>query len=344
MSKPLQNDLFIRAAMSQQTERPPVWMMRQAGRFMPEYWEIKNKYSFLEMCKTPEIAADVTMLPVDLLGIDAAILFSDILVTPEAMGGQLSFEQGVGPRFANPVRTAADAAQLSVDCVDKLQYVADAIKVIQERLQGRIPLIGFAGAPFTILSYLVEGGSSKDFKKTKLMLNNEPELAHSILKKISDVTVAYLNMQVDAGVNALQLFDSWANVLSWNDYKEFSHQYNKYIIENIKRTVPVISFSKGASVFAPLMIEAKPDVISIDWNADIKNVKQTLPEGIAIQGNLDPNVLYANKDVITKKITELFERMRGEPGFIFNLGHGIQPDMSFDHVKHAVEVIKAFRY
>lgn len=344
MSKPLQNDLFIRAAMSQQTERPPVWMMRQAGRFMPEYWEIKNKYSFLEMCKTPEIAADVTMLPVDLLGIDAAILFSDILVTPEAMGGQLSFEQGVGPRFANPVRTAADAAQLSVDCVDKLQYVADAIKVIQERLQGRIPLIGFAGAPFTILSYLVEGGSSKDFKKTKLMLNNEPELAHIILKKISDVTIAYLNMQVDAGVNALQLFDSWANVLSWNDYKEFSHQYNKYIIENIKRTVPVISFSKGASVFAPLMIEAKPDVISIDWNADIKNVKQTLPEGIAIQGNLDPNVLYANKDVITKKITELFERMRGEPGFIFNLGHGIQPDMSFDHVKHAVEVIKAFRY
>lgn len=344
MSKPLQNDLFIRAALSQQTERPPVWMMRQAGRFMPEYWEIKNKYSFLEMCKTPEIAADVTMLPVDLLDIDAAILFSDILVTPEAMGGQLSFEQGVGPRFANPVRNAEDAAQLSVDCLDKLQYVADAIKVIQQRLQGRIPLIGFAGAPFTILSYLVEGGSSRDFKKTKLMLNNEPELAHTILQKISDVTIAYLNMQIDAGVNALQLFDSWANALSWNDYKEFSHKYNKYILDNIKRTVPVISFSKGASVFAPLMIETKPDVISIDWNADIKNVKQTLPEGIAIQGNLDPHVLYANKDVITKKITELFERMRGEKGFIFNLGHGIQPDMSFDHVKHAVDVIKAFRY
>lgn len=344
MSTTLQNDLFIRAALSQQTERPPVWMMRQAGRFMPEYWEIKNKYSFLEMCKTPEIAADVTMLPVDLLGIDAAILFSDILVTPEAMGGQLSFEQGVGPRFANPVRNAADAAQLSVDCLDKLQYVADAIKVIQQRLQGRIPLIGFAGAPFTILSYLVEGGSSKDFKKTKLMLNNEPALAHSILQKIADVTIAYLNMQVDAGVNALQLFDSWANALSWNDYKEFAHKYNKYILDNIKRTVPVISFSKGASVFAPLMIEAKPDVISIDWNADIKHVKQTLPQGMAIQGNLDPHVLYADKSVITKKITELFERMRGEPGFIFNLGHGIQPDMSFDHVKHAVEVIKAFRY
>lgn len=344
MSKILQNDLFIRAANSQQTERPPVWMMRQAGRFMPEYWEIKNKYSFLEMCKTPEIAADVTMLPVNLLGIDAAILFSDILVTAEAMGGNLSFEQGVGPRFSNPVRTKADADALNADSLDKLQYVADAIKEIQQRLAGKLPLIGFAGAPFTILSYLVEGGSTRDFKQTKLMLNNEPELAHSILQKIADLTINYLNMQVDAGVDALQLFDSWANALSWNDYKEFSHRYNKYILDNIKRIVPVISFSKAASVFAPLMIESKPDVISVDWNADLKNLKQSLPVGIAVQGNLDPIVMYADKAVIKKKILELFERMRGEKGFIFNLGHGIMPDMPFDHVKYAVEVIKEFRY
>lgn len=344
MNKTLQNDLFIRAALSQATERPPVWMMRQAGRFMPEYWEIKNKYSFLEMCKTPEVAADVTMLPVDLLGIDAAILFSDILVTGEAMGGDLSFEQGVGPRFSNPVRSQADVDNLQVDCLDKLQYVADAIKVIQERLAGRIPLIGFAGAPFTILSYLVEGGSSKDFKKTKLLLNNQPELAHQLLQKIADVTVQYLNMQVDAGVNALQLFDSWALALSWNDYQEFSHRYNAYILANIKRTVPVISFCKGASVFAPIMAEAKPDVISVDWNADLKNIKQALPQGIAVQGNLDPFILYADKPVIRKKILELFERMRGEEGFIFNLGHGIMPDMPFDHVKYAIEVIKEFRY
>jgi uroporphyrinogen decarboxylase len=319
-------------------------MMRQAGRFMPEYWEIKNKYTFLDMCKTPEIAADVTMLPVDLLDIDAAILFSDILVTAEAMGGELSFEQGVGPRFANPIRNAEDVAQLSVDCLDKLQYVADAIKVIQQRLQGRIPLIGFAGAPFTILSYLVEGGSSKDFKKTKLLLNNDPELAHTILQKIADVTIGYLNMQVDAGVNALQLFDSWASALSWDDYKEFSHKYNSYILANIKRTVPVISFCKGGSVFAPLMVEAKPDVISIDWNADLKHIKQSIPTGIAVQGNLDPFVLFADKKVIETKILRLFERMRGEQGFIFNLGHGIMPDMSFDHVKHAVDVVKSFRY
>ena len=344
MSTTLQNDLFIKAALSQQVERPPVWMMRQAGRFMPEYWEIKNKYSFLEMCKTPEIAADVTMLPVDLLGIDAAILFSDILVTGEAMGGDLSFEQGVGPRFSNPVRTWKDAENLSVDCLDKLQYVADAIRVIQQRLDGRIPLIGFAGAPFTILSYLVEGGSSRDFKLTKLMLNNEPELAHLILQKIADLTIAYLNMQIDAGVNAVQLFDSWANALSWNDYHTFSHKYNKHILANLKRTVPVISFAKGASVFAPVMAESNPDVISVDWNADLLNIKKSLPAGMAVQGNLDPFIMYADKPVIKAKIHELFERMRGENGFICNLGHGIMPDMPFDHVKYAVEVIREFRY
>ncbi|NGM64863.1 uroporphyrinogen decarboxylase [Sphingobacterium sp. SGR-19] len=344
MDKTLQNDLLIRAALSQSTERPPVWMMRQAGRFMPEYWEIKNKYSFLEMCKTPEIAADVTMLPVDLLDIDAAILFSDILVTAEAMGGDLSFEQGVGPRFSNPVRTQADVDRLETDCVDRLQYVANAIRVVQKRLVGRIPLIGFAGAPFTILSYLVEGGSSKDFKRTKLLLNNEPDLAHQLLQKIADVTISYLNMQIEAGVNAIQLFDSWALALSWNDYRDFAHDYNKYILDNIKRSVPVISFCKGSSVFAPMMAEANPDVVSIDWNADLKNIKQMLPKGIAVQGNLDPFVLYADKHVIKDKILQLFERMRGEEGFIFNLGHGIMPDIPFDNVKHAIEVVKEFRY
>ncbi|MGJ1420492.1 uroporphyrinogen decarboxylase [Sphingobacterium spiritivorum] len=345
MNKTLQNDLFIRAAFGQQTERPPVWMMRQAGRYMPEYWEIKNKYTFLEMCKTPEIAADVTMLPVDLLDIDAAILFSDILVTPEAMGGDLSFEQGVGPRFSNPVRSWEDAEKLNVQSVDRLQYVADAIKVIQERLNGSIPLIGFAGAPFTILSYLVEGKSSRDFKLTKTLLNNDPKLAHYILQKITDLTVDYLNMQIAAGVNAVQLFDSWAMALTWNDYIEFGHAYTQQIISRINREgIPVISFARGSSVFYPIMSEAKPDVISLDWNADILNVKNNLPKGIAVQGNFDPIILYADKPVIRKKIHELFERMRGQDGFLFNLGHGIMPDMSFDHVKYAVDVIKEFRY
>lgn len=338
--------VFLKAANSEITERPPVWMMRQAGRFMKEYWDIKNKYSFLEMCKTPEIAADVTMLPIDLLDVDAAILFSDILVTAEAMGGQLSFEAGVGPLFANPVKNEANIDALLVEGTeDRLNYVAEAIKVIQQRLNGTKPLIGFAGAPFTVMSYLIEGGSSKDFKKTKLFIHNQPALAHKLLQKIADVTVAYLNMQIAAGVNALQLFDSWALALSWDDYNEFSHQYNKYIISKLNRKgIPVISFCKGSSVFAPLMAEAKPDVISVDWNADLLNIKNSLPANIAVQGNLDPFLLYADKKVIKERIHRLFDRMKGTPGFIFNLGHGIMPDIPFDNVKFAIDTVKAYRY
>lgn len=340
----MKDSLFIKAAFSQKTERPPVWMMRQAGRFMPQYWEIKNKYSFLEMCKTPEIAADVTMLPVDLLDIDAAILFSDILVTGEAMGGDLSFTQGVGPKFANPVRSQTDVDNLSVNVLDRLQYVADAIKVIQQRLNGRIPLIGFAGAPFTVMSYLVEGGSSRDFKLTKLMLHNQPALAHQLLGKIAQVTADYLNLQIEAGVNAVQIFDSWAQALAWDDYKEFSHYYIEQIISKLNRKdVPVISFCKGSSVFAPLMAEAKPDVVSIDWNVDLLDMKRRLPQGVAVQGNLDPHILYADKPVIKERIHRLFDRMKGEDGYIFNLGHGIMPDIPFDNVKYAVEVIKEYR-
>ena len=339
----MRDSLLIKAAFSEKTSRPPVWMMRQAGRFMKEYWDIKNKYSFLEMCKTPELAADVTMLPVYLLGIDAAILFSDILVTAEAMGGDLSFTQGIGPRFANPVRSANDIDNLQVDVTDKLQYVGDAIKVVQQRLAGSIPLIGFAGAPFTVMSYLVEGGSSRDFKLTKLMLHNQPEMAHRLLAKIAKVTAGYLNLQIAAGVNAVQIFDSWAQALAWDDYKEFSHRYICEIISNLNRKdIPVISFCKGSSVFAPLMAEANPDVISIDWNVDLLDIKKRLPAGIAVQGNLDPHILYADKAVIKDRIYKLFDKMKDEPGFIFNLGHGIMPDIPFDHVKYAVEVIKEY--
>ncbi|MDR3693526.1 uroporphyrinogen decarboxylase [Mucilaginibacter sp.] len=347
----MRDSLLIKAAFAEKTERPPVWMMRQAGRFMKEYWDIKNKYSFLEMCKTPEIAADVTMLPVNLLGVDAAILFSDILVTGEAMGGDLSFSQGVGPKFANPVRTQADVDKLETEVGDKLQYVADAIKVIQQRLnarlpdgQGSIPLIGFAGAPFTVMSYLVEGGSSKDFKLTKLLIHNNPELAHQLLAKIATVTANYLNMQIAAGVNAVQIFDSWAQALAWDDYKKFSHRYIAEIISKLNRKdIPVISFCKGSSVFAPLMAEAKPDVISIDWNVDLLDIKQRIPKGIAVQGNLDPHILYADKKVIKERIYRLFDRMKDEQGFIFNLGHGIMPDIPFDNVKYAVDIIKEYR-
>jgi uroporphyrinogen decarboxylase len=280
-----------------------------------------------------------------LLGIDAAILFSDILVTGEAMGAELSFTQNIGPKFASPVRNQAGVDALQAEVGDKLQYVADAIKVIQQRLNGSIPLIGFAGAPFTVMSYLVEGGSSKDFKLTKLLIHNEPELAHQLLSKIAKVTVDYLNMQIAAGVNAVQLFDSWAQALAWDDYKEFSHRYNAEIISKLNRKdIPVISFCKGSSVFAPLMAEAKPDVISIDWNVDLLDIKKRLPHGIAVQGNLDPHILYADKKVIKERIYRLFDRMKGENGFIFNLGHGIMPNIPFDNVKYAVEIIKEYQY
>jgi len=255
----------------------------------------------------------------------------------------LSFTQGVGPRFSNPVRNEADIDRLDTAVAHKLQYVADAIKVIQQRLNGSIPLIGFAGAPFTVMSYLIEGGSSKDFKLTKLFMHNHPEMAHKLLAKIATVTVDYLNLQIAAGVNAVQIFDSWAQALAWDDYKEFSHRYISEIISKLNRSgIPVISFCKGSSVFAPLMAEAKPDVISIDWNADLLDIKKRLPAGIAVQGNLDPHILYAEKPVIKERIYRLFDRMQGENGFIFNLGHGIMPDIPFENVKYAVEIIKQY--
>ncbi|QEC53839.1 uroporphyrinogen decarboxylase [Anseongella ginsenosidimutans] len=342
----MQNSLFIKAAFSQPTHRPPVWLMRQAGRYMKEYLAIKEKHSFLEMCRTPEIAADVTMLPVDLLGIDAAIMFSDILVTAEAMGGKLRFENGAGPRFDNPVRDKAGIdALLNPDVPEKLGYVADMIRIVKQRLNGRIPLIGFAGAPFTVMSYLVEGKSSRDFKITKQLLHNEPALAHELLSKIARVTTDYLNMQIEAGADALQLFDSWAESLSWDDYREFAHTYVSEIISGLNRKdIPIISFCKGSSVFAPLMAQAKPDVISVDWNADLAALKRSLPKGIAVQGNLDPHILYAEKRVIKERIYRLCDSMSEEDGFIFNLGHGIMPDMPFEHIKYAVDLVKEYKW
>jgi len=341
----LHDSLFLKAARSEKTSRPPFWMMRQAGRFMKEYWAIKEKYNFMEMVKTPEIAADVTMLPIHLLGVDAAIMFSDILVTAEALGGELDFHQGIGPQFTNPVRNAKDVEKLQVpDTAKKLSYVTDMIKIVKQRLGDKTPLIGFAGAPFTVLSYLVEGGSTKEFKQTKLFLFNQPELAHNLLEKITQITIEYLLLQVEAGVDAVQIFDSWAMALSWGDYKNFSHQYISRIIKALNKKVPVISFCKGSSVFAPLMAEAHPDVISVDWNADLRLLRNSIPKNIAFQGNLDPSILYADKKVIKERILGLFDSMKDQGGYIFNLGHGIMPDIPFENVKFAVDLMKEYSW
>ncbi|MCC7429305.1 uroporphyrinogen decarboxylase [bacterium] len=341
----MENSLFVKAAFSKKVERPPVWMMRQAGRFMKEYRAFRETYSFMEMMKNPELATEVTLLPVDLLGVDAAIMFSDILVTAEAMGGNLSFHEKIGPVFSNPVRTKKDVESLIFPETEKaFDYVFKMIKLVKQRLNNKIPLIGFAGSPFTVMSYLVEGKSSKDLQATKFLINTEPEIAKLLLSKIAKVTTNYLNGQIEAGVNAIQIFDSWANVLSWDDYDEFSHFYINEIIQNLNRkNIPVISFCKGSSVFASKMAQAKPDVISIDWNADLLAIKQQLPQKIAVQGNLDPFVLYGSKEIIQKKVLRILEKMRTESGFIFNLGHGIMPDIPFENVKFAIDLVKNFK-
>jgi len=338
-----EQSLFLKAALCQKTIRPPVWLMRQAGRYMPEYRAIRAKHSFMEMMKNPEVATQVTMLPIDLLGVDAAIMFCDILVTAEALGSKLNFIEGKGPVFERKIRTAEDIQSLKIPEQNVFNYVYQMIGMVKEKLKGQTPLIGFAGAPFTIMSYLVEGGSSPDYKNTKILMHAQPELAKKLLDKITEVTILYLQGQITAGVDALQLFDSWADVLSYADYQEFAHPYVTKIISALNQKVPIISFCKGSSVFYPLMAKSGTNVISLDWNANLKMVKTTLPKNIAVQGNLDPYVLYAPKEIIKAKAETLLESMRDEAGYIFNLGHGLSPDMPFENVKFLVEVVKNFK-
>jgi len=335
--------LFLKAAQSQKTIRPPIWLMRQAGRYMPQYRAIREKFSFMEMMKNPEVATQVTMLPIDLLGVDAAIMFCDILVTAEALGSKLNFIEGKGPVFERKIRSASDIQSLRVPESTVFDYVYQMIKLVKKELKNQTPLIGFAGAPFTVMSYLVEGGSSPDLKNTKILINTQPELAKELLDKITEITILYLQGQIAAGVDALQLFDSWADVLSFADYQEFAHPYVTKIITALNKKVPVISFCKGSSVFYPLMAKSGASVISLDWNANLKQVKQQLPKNIAVQGNLDPFVLYAPQNVIKTKTTALLESMRGEAGYIFNLGHGLSPDMPFENVKFLVDIVKGFK-
>jgi uroporphyrinogen decarboxylase len=335
--------IFLEAALGQKTIRPPVWLMRQAGRYMPEYRAIRSKYSFMEMMKNPEVATQVTMLPIDLLGVDAAIMFCDILVTAEALGSKLNFVEGKGPVFERKIRSASDIDSLRVPEPAVFDYVYQMIKLVKKELKNQTPLFGFAGAPFTVMSYLVEGGSSPDLKNTKILINTHPELAKKLLDKITEITILYLQGQIAVGVDALQLFDSWADVLSFADYQEFAHPYVTKIISALNQKVPIISFCKGSSVFYPLMAQSGANVLSLDWNCDLKTVKSHLPKNIAVQGNLDPFILYAPQSVIKTKTTALLESMRGEAGYIFNLGHGLSPDMPFENVKFLVDVVKSFK-
>jgi uroporphyrinogen decarboxylase len=335
------NNLMLDALHCRNEARAPIWIMRQAGRYMPEYRALRSKHSFLEMCHNSEIAAEVTMLPIRAFGMDAAILFSDILVVADALGVGLCFEEGAGPIIERPLKSDKDVEALpKIDVCEKLHYVANTIKYLKPQLQ--VPLLGFSGAPFTVASYMIEGGSSRDLKKTKQWMLREPTSFHKLLKKIADCTIDYLNMQADAGVHALQIFDSWAYVLGHNQFREFSLAYLKYIVDAVRpKKIPIILFCRGSSIFAKQLVEASPSAISLDWQSDLLEMRAHIPISIALQGNMDPDILYGNSATIKREATRLLKGMRNDRGYVFNLGHGILPDISVDAVKTLVDCVKS---
>ncbi|MCF8201786.1 MAG: uroporphyrinogen decarboxylase [Crocinitomicaceae bacterium] len=339
----IQNDLFLRAHRGEAIERYPVWLMRQAGRILPEYRAVRAKLSgFKELVETPEFATEVTIQPVDLLGVDAAIIFSDILVIPEAMGLPYQMIEQKGPWFENTIRTQAQLDQLDavVDVQDRLWYVFEALKQTKAGLGGRVPLIGFAGAPWTILCYMVEGHGSKTFSESRKLLYTQPLLAHQLLQRITDVTIAYLKGQIAAGADALQLFDSWAGILGEDQYREFGLRYIQQICAALQE-VPLTVFSKGAIASLPEIAQLPCTTIGLDWNMSVPVARSLVQEQKTLQGNLDPCVLYGSAQLIeqeTKKMLNSFKSQR----HIVNLGHGVYPDIDPEKVKVFINTVKNY--
>ena len=337
----MKNDLFLRACRKQNVERTPIWIMRQAGRYLPEYRAVRAKADFLTMCKTPELASEVTIQPVDIIGVDAAILFSDILIIPEAMGMELLMEEGRGPIFTHPIRNEEDAKQLkNIDPTKKLKYVMDAVSLTKRELHDRVPLIGFAGSPWTLLTYMVEGKGSKNFSEIKKLIYNNPYLAHQLLLKLADTVADYLSAKIDAGVDAVQIFDTWGGILSPEDFETFSLQYIQHVINKLERKKqPVIVFAKGVHHDLKKLSRCGADVLGIDWTFDLGGVRDRVGKRVALQGNLDPTVLYAPKEKIRKEAVKVLKAFNGEPGHIFNLGHGILPDVDPENAKALVDIV-----
>ena len=326
---------------SSNTNQIPVWMMRQAGRYLPEYREIRQQYSFLDMVYTPDVAAEITCQPIRRFGFDAAILFSDILVTPQALGMELQFSEGVGPQFLSPIRSTSDAKAL-VENISVLTPIYSTIQKVREKLPEETTLIGFAGSPFTVASYMIEGGSSKDLKHTKKMMVSDANLFQYVLDKVLTVTIEYLDQQVQAGAEALQIFDTWINHLDWESCDQYSAQYVKKIVDELRRrgiSVPITFFGKQTSVFYPLYAHTGINVISIDWNADMARIDSDLDHSIGLQGNLDPFVLYGEKEVIQQKVTAICDSIKSGRPFIFNLGHGLMPDIPVESVQCVLDTV-----
>ncbi|WP_273443920.1 uroporphyrinogen decarboxylase [Neolewinella agarilytica] len=338
------NDLFLRAARGEQVQRPPVWLMRQAGRILPQYRALRAKLSgFKELVSTPDLAAEVTIQPVDELGVDAAIIFSDILVIPEALGLDYNMVEKVGPRFPEVIKSMADVEKLrpAADAPGHLGYVYDALDATKKALNNRVPLIGFAGAPWTIFAYMVEGGGSKTFSKARAMLYKDPALSHALLERIARATAAYLKGKIEHGADLIQLFDSWAGVLPRAHYEEFSLRYIRLIIDELGGKVPVTVFAKDARHALPKIGELPCDVVQLDWIADPVQAR-TQVQGKVLQGNLDPVQLYAPQEEIVAATTKMINTFGGR--HIVNLGHGVYPDTPLDGVRAFVDTVKAHRY
>lgn len=340
----LQNDLLLRAAKGEKTERTPVWLMRQAGRILPEYRAIRNSLSgFIELAQTPELAAEVTVQPVDILKVDAAIIFSDILVIPEAMGLPYEMVEKKGPYFPKTIESEADLNKLKIaDAESDLGYVLEAIKITKKELAGRVPLIGFAGAPFTIFCYMIEGSGSKTFSKSRKMLYTQPELSKALLQKITDSTIGYLKAQVKAGANLLQVFDSWAGILPHAQYQEFSLPYLAQICDAISE-VPLTMFAKGAYNAREAIGKLDCQTVGVDWNMDVAETRSLIGWDKTLQGNLDPCALYGSAkevETATKKMIDQF----GTKRHIANLGHGVYPDTNPEMVKVFVETVKSYSH
>jgi uroporphyrinogen decarboxylase len=330
---------FLKACWGQPVNRTPVWIMRQAGRYLPEYMNVRSKVTFLELCKNPELAAEVTIQPVDILGVDAAILFSDILTPVEPMGLKLDFAPG--PVFKNPVRSRADVDALRIPKMEEdVPFVLETIKILRRELTGRVPLIGFAGAPFTLACYMVEGKGSKDFATLKCMMYTEPELYHDLMEKVVEMDRRYLNAQIAAGVQAIQIFDTWGGIVAPLDYEKYILPYTSKLVNGLNREgIPVIHFVKGAGTMLDLVKKAGSDVVGLDWHISLGRARDILGDDVAVQGNLDPTVLYAPKAYIEKEVKRILDENGDRPGHIFNLGHGILPTVPPENAIHMVECV-----
>ncbi len=331
---------FLKACRRESTDFTPVWLMRQAGRYMPEYRKLRARFSFLELCKNPEAAAEVTLLPVERLGVDAAIIFADILLPLEPMGVGLEFAKGEGPVIHRPLRSEADLQRLqAVDVPSSVPFVFEAIRTVRRALDGRRPLIGFAGAPFTLASYLIEGGPSTDYVHTKRLMHDDPGTWQALMEKLAATTIQYLTGQIAAGCEAVQLFDSWVGTLSPGDYRAGALPYTRAVIKGLPPGVPVIHFGTGTAGLLELMREAGGDVIGLDWRVDLGEAWKRVGYDVAVQGNLDPAVLLAKPSEIRRQVQAILERAGGRPGHIFNLGHGVLPETPVEHAVALVEMV-----